>query len=172
MADEADRSFWMKAAEASRAYIIKSCHPVTGFASEYAEFDGSPRNHPNKRQQFYSDAYRVAMNIGLDAAWCGKTPGMTEAVNRLQCWLAENTKLGEYDSYLLDGSPIGLPALHPTAIIATTAAGSLATDGKYRLQWVKDFWELPLRKGGRRYYDNCLYFFCLLMLGGAYKIYR
>ena len=31
--------------------------------------------------------------------------------------------------------------------------------------------ELPMRKGVRRYYDNCLYFFCLLMLTGNYKIY-
>ena len=28
------------------------------------------------------------------------------------------------------------------------------------------------RKGRRRYYDNCLYFFCLLMLTGNYRIYQ
>lgn len=93
------------------------------------------------------------------------------AANRLQIWFAENTTLGEYDSYMLDGTPVGIPALHPTAVIATTAATSLASDNEYRLQWVKDFWDTPLRKGVRRYYDNFLYLFCLLMLSGEYKIY-
>jgi len=170
-ADEQDRAFWKKAAQASRDYIIKSCHPITGMAPEYAEFDGTPRTHPKKKQEFYSDAYRVAMNIGLDASWFGATPELSAAVDKLQAFFSENTKLGEYDSYMLDGTPVGIPALHPKAIIATNAAGSLAAAGKYKMQWVKDFWELPLRKGDRRYYDNCLYLFSLLMLAGEYKIY-
>jgi oligosaccharide reducing-end xylanase len=72
---------------------------------------------------------------------------------------------------MLDGKPLDIPALHPIAIIATNAAGSLASNGKYRLDWVRDFWNTPLRKGNRRYYDNCLYFFSLLMLSGKYRIY-
>ena len=170
-ADECDREFWQKAVKASREYITISCHPKTGMASEYAEFDGSPHEFGGKKQQFYSDSYRVAMNIGLDAAWYGKTPSLSDAVNRLQEWFSVNTNLGDYDSYLLDGTPIDLPAMHPTAIIATTAAGSLAATGEYRLDWVRDFWKTPLRKGHRRYYDNCLYFFSLLMLAGEYKVY-
>ena len=35
--------------------------------------------------------------------------------------------------------------------------------------WLKRFWELPMRTGKRRYYDNCLYFFSLLMLSGQYR---
>lgn len=168
-ADEGDRAFWKKAAAASRAYIALCCHPVTGMAPEYAEYDGTPKRlfHDG---QFYSDAYRVAMNIGLDASWCGATDELSAAIDKLQAFFSEKTKL-EYHNYMLDGTPLEQPALHPIAIIATNAAGSLAAKGQYRLQWVKDFWELPLRKGKRRYYDNCLYFFCLLMLAGVYKIY-
>jgi oligosaccharide reducing-end xylanase len=172
LADESDRPFWKKAAAASRAYLEISSHPVTGMAPEYAEYDGTPKVFKHKKQQFYSDAYRVAMNMGLDAAWYGRAPALTAAVNRLQAWFSNNTKLGEYDSYLLDGTPVGIPALHPEGLIAANAAGSLAADGEHRLDWVRDFWNLPLRKGERRYYDNCLYFFSLLMLGGEYKIYR
>ncbi|MCL2363511.1 MAG: glycosyl hydrolase family 8 [Defluviitaleaceae bacterium] len=170
-ADEADRDFWKKAVQASRDYIALSCHPITGMASEYAEYDGTPREMFGKKQQFYSDAYRVAMNIGLDAAWYGKTAALTAAVDRLQSWFSVNTNLGDYDSYMLDGTPVDLPAMHPTAIIATNAAGSLAAEGEYRLKWVADFWKTPLRRGHRRYYDNCLYLFCLLMLAGEYRVY-
>ena len=170
-ADERDRPFWKKAALASREYIVKSCHPITGMAPEYADYNAVPMRFKDKAQEFYSDAYRVAMNIGLDAAWCGSTPEMSAAMNRLQIWLFENTVFGEYDSYLLNGTPVGIPALHPTAIVATTAAASLATDNPYRLEWVRKLWDTPLRKGDRRYYDNCLYLFSLMMLGGEYRIY-
>ena len=33
---EEDRSFWKKAAKASRDYLKKACHPVTGLCAEYA----------------------------------------------------------------------------------------------------------------------------------------
>ena len=170
-ANEADRPFWKKAADASRKYIALSCHPITGMASEYAEYDGTPVMRPNKQQQFYSDAYRVAMNIGLDAAWYGKTPALTDAANRLQTWFATHTNYFDYDSYLLDGTPLDIPAMHPTAIIATNAAASLATQNPHRTQCITQFWDTPLRINHRRYYDNCLYLFCLLMLAGEYKIY-
>jgi oligosaccharide reducing-end xylanase len=170
LADEQDRPFWQKAAEASREYLHISCDKNTGMASEYAEFDGTPKKLFNDGQ-FYSDSYRVAMNIGLDASWFNKDESLGDIVDKLQAFFSENTTLGEYHSYTIKGEPLDALAMHPVAIIATNAAGSLAAKGKYRLQWVKDFWELPLRKGERRYYDNCLYFFCLLMLSGKYKIY-
>ena len=170
-ADEADRPFWQQAARASRAYLEKACHPVTGMAAEYAEYDASPKQLFGKVQQYYSDSYRVAMNIGLDAVWCGKTDELRDAAQRLQKFFSESTQLGTYAGYMLDGTAIGEPAMHPVAITATNAAASLASEGPYRLDWVRAFWALPLRKGVRRYYDNCLYFFCLLMLAGRYKIY-
>lgn len=169
-ADIEDREFWKTAAEESRKYLHLSCHPVTGMASEYAEYDGSPKRlfHDG---QFYSDAYRVAMNIGLDASWFHKDETLGDIVDKLQSFFSENTKLGEYNNYMMDGTALEQPALHPLAIIATNAAGSLATKGQYHLAWVEDFWNTSLRKGERRYYDNCLYFFVLLMLSGKYKIY-
>ena len=170
-ADESDRPFWKQAAQASREYIALSCHPITGMAPEYAQYDGTPIELFSKKQQFYSDAYRVAMNIGLNAAWFGTTPELTAAANNLQTWLMRNTSPERYGSYMIDRTPTDVPALHPTAIIATTAAASLASDNAYRMKWVEMFWNTPLRKGDRRYYDNCLYLFSLMMLGGEYKIY-
>jgi oligosaccharide reducing-end xylanase len=170
-AEEEDREFWKKAAKASREYIKLCAHPVTGMSPEYAEFNGSPKQLHHEGQ-FYSDAYRVAMNIGLEAVWFNEDEALGEVVDKLQSFFSEKTKLGEYYNYMLDGTALDQKALHPIAIIATNAAGSLATNGKYQLQWVKDFWNTPLRKGDRRYYDNCLYFFCLLMLAGKYRIYK
>ena len=170
LADEQDRPFWRKAAIESRKYQNLACDKDTGMAPEKGEFDGTPSSNPS-RSQFYSDAYRVAMNIGLDAAWFNKDARLGDIIDKLQTYFSENTKLGEYNSYTIKGEPLDVPAMHPYAIIATNAAGSLASRGKYRMDWVKYFWDLPLRKGDRRYYDNCLYFFSLLMLAGRYRIY-
>lgn len=169
-AKEEDREFWSKAASLSRKYLTMAAHPVTGMAPEYAEYDGKPKRlfHDG---EFYSDAYRVAMNIGLDAAWFGKKEELSNIVNRLQTFFKEKTKFGEYYNYKIDGSALDQVALHPTAIIATNAAASLAATNKYSKDFVLDFFATPLRTGERRYYDNCLYFFCLLMLAGEYKIY-
>lgn len=168
--NEEDRDFWRIAAKESRKFLHITSHPVTGMAPEYAEFNGTPRRlfHDG---QYYSDAYRVVMNIGLDAAWFHKDEKLGDIVDRLQAFFSENTKIGEYNNYLIDGTAFEQPALHPVAIIATNAAGSLAAKGQYRLDWVKEFWSTPLRTGERRYFDNCLYFFSLLMLAGRYNLY-
>ena len=171
LADREDRSFWEEAARRSRAYLDVACQEKTGLAAEYAEYDGTPvmREHHG---YFYSDAYRVAMNIGLDAAWFGKTYSLSLAVERLQRFLSEKAEEGSFHCYSIEGKIVRVPEiLHPIGLIATTAAGSLAARGPERLEWVREFWNTPLRQGERRYYDNCLYFFSLLMLAGEYKVY-
>lgn len=165
--DPGDAEFWREAASASRRYLAAACHPVTGLAAEYAEYDGAPRLLFGKDMAFFSDAYRVAMNIGLDAAWNGGTPALSDAVDRLQAFLDAHP--GAMDTACqLDGTPEGTPVMHPLGLLATTAAGSLAANGPARLDWVCRLWEAAPRKGVRRYYDNCLYFFSLLMVAGRY----
>ena len=67
--------------------------------------------------------------------------------------------------------------MHPVAVIASNAAASLAVFNgddenakKLAAEFVYKLWNTPLREGKRRYYDNCLYFFALLMLSGKYRI--
>ncbi len=166
---EEDRPFWQAAAEASRDYIALSAHLVTGMSPEYAEYDGTPRLMFRKPFAFYSDAYRVAMNIALDTLWFGRHEALSAVVTRLQDFF-HGIPMEDYQAYHLDGTAAGEPAMHPTAILSTLAAASAAGDSAYADEYLKRFWELPLRKGKRRYYDNCLYFFCLLMLGGLYRV--
>lgn len=173
--DEEDRTFWKAAASASRAYLMKACHSKTGLAPEYAHYDGTPRIGEG-HERYYSDAYRVIANIGLDYAWFGETQEEseraweTQCVQNIQAFFCETVE-GKADKvYYIDGTIIDEPALHPVAIIATNAMGSLATTGKYSEECIKKFWRTPLRKGDRRYYDNCLYLFAFLALSGNYRI--
>ena len=169
-ADEEDRPFWKRAAEASRRYIAASAHPETGLSPEYADYEGKTVLLFGKPWVYYSDAYRVAENIALDRIWFGPTPELQDVVTRLQDFFGRQD-LGDLRAYELDGTPQSEPAMHPTAIKAVLAAASAASHSAERLRFLKDFAVLPLRKGERRYYDNCLYFFCLLMLTGQYRIY-
>jgi len=169
-ADERDRPFWKEAAEASRAYLKKACHPVTGLAPEYAEFDGSPHTRVfPKFQHFFSDSYRVALNVALDWEWFRADDWAVEECERIQRFFADIDP-ADYRRYTIDGKPFDEPALHPVGLLATNAAASLAAGGPNAEKFVRAFWNTPLRTGKRRYYDNCLYFFTLLTLSGNYRI--
>jgi len=170
-ADERDRPFWKEAAERSREYLKKACHPVTGLAPEYANFDGTPRTQSHQAfRHFFSDAYRVALNVALDYEWFRADDwAVTECAN-IQRFFADIDP-ADYRRYTIDGKPFDEPALHPVGLLATNAAASLAAGGPNAGKFVRAFWNTPLRTGVRRYYDNCLYFFTLLALSGNYRIY-
>ncbi len=170
-ADPEDRPFWRAASEASYAYLAASCHPVTGLAPEYADYSGAPLHFFRKTTEFYSDAYRVVLNIALDACWFGAKPELAAAVTRAQATLRGRPDLMADHSCLCSGEAHPIPVLHPLGLLATTAAGSLISRDRDAADWwLRQLLEAEPRTGNRRYYDNCLYFFSLLLLSGQYRI--
>ncbi len=167
-ANEEDRVFWQEAAEESRKYLLKSCHPITGLAPEYATYDGEPMHHQG-HHVFFSDSYRVAANIGLDYEWFGHED-LRICNERLQRFFCETVKGEENYIYEVDGTKINETILHPVGLIATNAMGSLATQGPNAIECIRKFWDTPIRTGERRYYDNFLYAFAFLALSGNYRI--
>lgn len=189
--DEDNREFWQKAAEASREYLQRACDPVTGLCAEYAEFDGTPHlrtqaeidgGNPYRHDWFYSDAYRTAGNVSLDARWFGADAWKESELAAYQKFFVEHepapgTNKG-FGIYEKDGRVIEGQALHPVGLLATIAECSLVTihsgdeetasNGRF---WLEKLWHTPLRKGDRRYYDNFLYLFAFLALSGEYRIY-
>lgn len=180
-AREEDRPFWRQAADASRAFLQKACHPRTGLSPEYSTYEGEPyrgmQDVFGRHDWYYSDAYRTIANIALDHEWFGRERGyrwQAETAERLQRFFCETAKEHPRAVYSTEGEVLAERALHPVAITATNAQASLAAGQPLAgnaLQCVREFWETPLRTGERRYYDNCLYFFALLALGGNYRIY-
>lgn len=169
-----DQQFWEEAAKASIDYLIKACHPVTGLASEYADYEGKP-HYWHGHDVFYSDSYRVAANIGLYNEWYGDAPQLNDCVHRLQQFFKVTVPdawdyIYNIDGTRLEGESANEKILHPVGLIATNAMGSLATEGAISDACVKEFFETPLRTGERRYYDNFLYIFAWLALSGKYKI--
>jgi oligosaccharide reducing-end xylanase len=69
-------AFWARAAEASRAFFVKTVNPQTGLAPSYANFDGTPHiNQFSQSGKFGYDAWRTASNWSVDWSWWHKAPG-------------------------------------------------------------------------------------------------
>ncbi len=147
-----------------------SCHPETGLAPEYAHYDGTP-NNDRGYGHFFSDSYRVAANIALDFEWFRGSEWEVEEANKIQKFFS-GKEPDDYCRYKINGEPFDEKSLHPVGLIAANAMASLAADGPYVREMVELFWNTPVRKGVRRYYDNCLYLFSFLALSGNYKIWK
>ena len=182
-ADKRDREFWGKAAQASREYLHNACHPQTGLCTDYAEYSGEPVvsvpwNKHGRFDRYYSDSYRTVMNMSLDHEWFGKdAKWQSENAAKLQSFF---DRAGDKWDCVpsRDGVFTDEKVMHPTAVIASNAAASLASIAggadnettERAKMFLRTFWNTPLRTGKRRYYDNCLYLFAMLMLSGNYKI--
>ena len=126
---------------------------------------------------FFSDAYRTAANIGLDAEWYGKDEGQYSVPLRMMKFFGTDLEAVRC-AYKVDGTPLDRPVLHPLGLLATIAQSSLTIpyseekDSAFAeaRKWVEWFWNEPMRKGDRRYYDNCLYMFAVLALSGNYRL--
>ena len=177
-AREEDRDFWKKAAKASREYLQKACHPITGLSPEYSTFEGQPYEKEQeifgRHDWYFSEAYRTIANIALDYEWFAKEQEYgswcRQTAEHLQRFFCETVKDQPRGVYSIDGKVLEENALHPVAMTAVNAQASLASEGPFALQCVREFWETPLRTGERRYYDNCLYLFAMLALSGKYRI--
>lgn len=175
-----DREFWKKAAQASRDYLPTACDQSTGLAPEYARYDGTA-DHTREHSDFFSDSYRVALNIGLDALWSLGNPEATKIAGNIISFF-DKIKTEDFKAYRIDGTPLAEKALHPVGLAATNAAGALAATApaagtsadsgakEKAARAVARFMEMKPRTGDRRYYDNCLYFFSLLALSGRYRV--
>lgn len=171
-ADEEDRAFWKKAAEESRKFIVKAAHPLTGLCSEYSEYDGTPfKCSWGAGNTFFSDAYRVMLNIALDTEWFGEREEYkTMATNHQNFFSKIGFDTDKFYEYDIDGTQLERKALHPVGLCATIAAASICSESENARQWVKLFMETPLRTDERRYFDSDLCYFALLTLSGTYKI--
>lgn len=177
---EEDREFFKEAAKASREYLKTACHKETGLSPEYGNFDGSPMDKElswGYYGDFFSDAYRTAANIGLEAVWFGEDKELLAIPLRMMKFFRTDLEAVRC-TYKVDGTPVDRPVLHPVGLVATIAQSALTVsysdekDSDYEIarRWVNWFWNQPLRKGVRRYYDNCLYMFALLALSGNYRV--
>lgn len=172
-----DRAFWARAAEASRAFFVKTTNPKTGLAPSYANFDGTPHlTRFAQSGEFGYDAWRTASNWSVDWSWWRKAPAEQQLSDRIQAFFASQG-INDYGPvYTLEGKLMGAtPGLthedHPAGLVGTNAVASLAAKDRARSkQFVEALWNTPIPSGQSRYYDGMLYLMSLMHLSGEFRI--
>jgi oligosaccharide reducing-end xylanase len=167
---EADRAFWLGAAQASREHFVRAAHPVTGLTPDFSNFDGSPKaaSWDEHTVNFRYDAWRTAMNWSVDSAWWAKDTRQTELSNRLLAFF--DTQGEAYSStYALDGTPTNHD--HSVGLVATNAVAALAaTDARAR-GFIEALYGEEPPTGKWRYYNGMLFMMALLHASGSFQIY-
>jgi endo-1,4-beta-D-glucanase Y len=165
----ADRQFWLDAAATSRAFFPKAAHTTTGLSPDYAEFTGAP-NNTNSHGDFRFDAWRVAMNWGMDWSWWRSGTYAPVLADRLQAFLYGQGITSYANQFTLAGAP--LSSDHSPGLVACTGVASLAATNARRLEFVRELWNLSPPTGQWRYYDGLLSFMSLLHASGNFKIWK
>ena len=165
----ADRQFWAEAAEASRAFFVKTTNPETGLAPAYANYDGTP--HSTRFPQstvFGYDSWRTASNWSVDWSWWRKAPQEQLLSDRVQMFFRAQGLSTYGDVYTLAGKE--LSSRHSTGLLATNAVASLAATQATAKDFVQALWDAPVPSGQLRYYDGMLYLLSMLHCSGQFRI--
>jgi oligosaccharide reducing-end xylanase len=164
--------FWCEAAAASRTFLKKAAHTVTGLTPDYARFDGTPTDPPwgGEHYDFRYDAWRVAMNVAVDYSWFARDEwAVTQSDRLLGFFLAQG--IGTYANlYTLDGKPLSTD--RSSGLIAMNAVAALAATHPQRKDFVQELWDLSIPSGFGRYYDGMLYMLAMLQVSGNFKLYK
>jgi oligosaccharide reducing-end xylanase len=167
-----DRAFWYAAADTSRAFFMKAANPETGLASDYANFDGSPRaaDFNKNAVNFSFDSWRTASNWAVDWSWWHKAPNEQVLSDRIQAFFTSKGIDNYGCQFTLTGTQYD--NRHANGLVATNAVTSLAATNANRNQFVDALWNAPVPQAlVERYYDGLLYIMSLLHCSGNYKIY-
>ena len=169
---EADSARWTSIAEESRAFLVLSAHPTTGLHPDYAGFDGVGVAGGDQHEQFRYDAWRVVMNMAVDYAWFSRDRAMRLQVEKYHEFFSTRITADNVQGalFLLDGTaPATGDGGSSTALTATLAAGSLASQRDDRARFVNAAWNVGQQQGLYRYYQESVYLLGLLNVAGKFN---
>lgn len=182
-AADGHEQFYKDCAHTARAFLHRTCHPVTGLNPDYAEFSGAAHHAPWMPVGFRYDSWRVPMNIAMDYAWFGKDKAwQTEYAKKFQRFLRSRGVSKFEDQFNTDGTlPTeilqagGFKKLrHSIGLVATAATTAMINEGKGSKDFVRELWNSKLEpyEDGYfdPYYDGLMYLFSLMHLSGKYQI--
>ena len=183
-ANDGREQFWLDCAKASREYLHKSIHPVTGLNPDYSNYDGTLMHRGGVLgDAFRYDSWRVPMNIAMDYSWsCADREWQQQYANRIQDFLYSKGIDTFLDQYNIDGTEPddileagGYKKLrHSVGFVATSAAASLAATHVKSRDFIERLWNSkhePYDDGYfDAYYDGLVRLFALMHLSGRYRI--
>lgn len=185
-----NNNYWRDAADASRTFLSNHFRQTQhGLASYLANFDGTPKTDMgglilgNPGHIYEGDAWRVAMNVGLDAHLSGAKQWHKDANNALLYFFNSSASMpashcpqGYMQKYHMDGSVYGTCNednwMHGEGQISTNAiAGLAATRATIATNFVNKLWNTAWPTGTYRYYHGSLKMLSVLHASGKFRIY-
>ncbi|NLS12201.1 hypothetical protein HGP28_04740 [Vibrio sp. SM6] len=184
--NSADKQYWASVATRSRQFLQDHFAKVDGspywnLPTYLARPSGDPipgnlfSGQANPGDWYELDAWRVAMNVAMDAHIMGAKAWHKNAINGILGALAYNKSANGAGCYKqkywmgMEQSPYcageGQKAANAAALLASTNAEQ-ANDFFY------DFWHTPQPTGQYRYYHGCLYMLALLQVTGNFVFYN
>jgi len=167
---EKDNQYWCDAASRSRELLWKAADSVTGLSPDYCRFDGKPISPwPGGHDDFRFDAWRVAMNVGVDYVWFAKDAREVTITNHLLDFFGTQGIDTYGNQYTLGGKKLSND--HSPGLVGMNAVAALASTKNNRSMFVQAFWNTPIPKGLYRYYDGMLYMLAMLQVSGNFRIF-
>jgi len=179
--NQADKDYWNNAATASRTFLQN--HMATapsGLPTYLASPSGSYlignlfTGQPNPAHLYEYDAWRVALNIGIDAHLMGAQAWHKTAVNTIHSYLLnkQNTETCYKQKYEYGEAVASNNYCADVGQKAANAVGLLAgTDSTNANFFFDQFWTSSFPSGTYRYYGGSLYMLSLLHAIGEFKFY-
>jgi|GEM_PF-801414 len=166
-------------------YFLKKCLEQSDYRlpPDVSDENGVGKDWEGDGKEFAHDAWRVAMNITLDADWNGINPygrdWLNDYAKRLCDFFESKNSSGKRDykdQWYTDGKPYKNQDGHKIGLVATNAMVScLLPDymGMKHLQakrFMQEIWDYDITKESN-YYNICLYAFAMLWGAGEYNLY-
>ncbi|WP_461245908.1 glycosyl hydrolase family 8 [Treponema sp. R6D11] len=166
-----DIDFYKQAVSTSRTFFPTATNATTGLGPDYANFNGTPRS--GEHGDFRYDAWRIAMNIGMDYAWWAADLWQKTFADRIQAFFAGKGVSSYGSLWTLSGTLLSANNAgdHSPGLVACNAVASLAATNENAWKFIENFWDMPMTSGQYRYYDGCLYMLGLLHVSGNFKAY-
>jgi oligosaccharide reducing-end xylanase len=157
--------FWSRAAASAREFWKRSADPKTGLFPVRSTFEGVP---VADFKSFQPEAYRVELNLALDALWFGRDPWQGTEADRLLGFFSDEGFNNYGTSYELNGKPLNKDR-EPALILFNGVTASISTASD-RMAYVQAVWDRQVPSGSYRYYQGLVYLLVHLVLGGQFRV--
>ena len=167
---------WKLATSATRTYLYKASNPKSGLFSDYANFDGTPKetSYNSNSHRYMYDAMRTAMNFGMDYYLFGVNAArQQEMAKRLIDFFEKDGY--KHARFNWDGT-------NPSEQYTTGEVGcnAVACYALMNMPEYKDIikknlqmaWNVKPMTGQYRYYDGIVHYLAMLHLCGSFKIWK
>lgn len=185
VSSSSERNFWNSAATKSRTFLKNHFTKISGnphwnLPTFLAKNDGEPiidylfNGQANAGHWYEYDAWRVAMNVAVDAHLYGAENWHKNAINSLLGFLDydKNNNGDKCYKQLYAYGSAETQQCAGTGQKATNAVATLAsTDSAMAETFFNDFWSESQPTGDWRYYNGCLYMLAMLHVTGNFKLY-